>query len=240
MIPNGRENTGYPAAYPEPYPEAYAPMNNSNRAFPSAFPPAFAEPFPGSNRNVPGWVPPRRRSTVFQTEETEYVNHNARRPIPQVGIYETVTTTTTTTTSVDGRTTSIPADDASVIADHIAQERERVRELRRQQQARSDTLLHEAVKNAVAEHLPENNMVTKPPGSRLTSILRFFLDARTFEAFLGDLYDRRALIAKRNQAKADRWFWYQLLTSIPALFGAQAKRSFGVNKLMEWFLKIRS
>ena len=131
MIANGRENTGYPAAYTEAYREAYAPMNNSNSAFPPAFPPAFTSPFPGSNRNAPGWVP-------------EHVNHNTRRPIPRAGIYATVTTTTTT--SADGRTTSTLAADTSVVTDHIAQERERVGELRRQHQARSDELLHEGSK----------------------------------------------------------------------------------------------
>lgn len=75
---------------------------------------------------------------------------------------------------------------------------------------------------------------------KLSSVLCLFLSAKDVEAFLGDLVDKHALIAKRNEAEADRWFRRELRRSFPPLVWAQFKRSSGVNKLVEWYRKIRS
>lgn len=178
MIPNGRENTGYPTAHPDPYPEAYASMNNSNSAFPPAFPPAFAEPFPGSNKNAPGWVPPRRRNIIINEEDIEHIRPKTRKPISWAGI---------------------------------------------------------AFSLANSEPEPITESKTKQPSGSLVSIFGLFLDPNNLEAFLGDLYDKHALLSNNSQADADQWLRRQLLTSFLPLAWAQFKRTFGLTKLMEWY-----
>jgi hypothetical protein len=76
--------------------------------------------------------------------------------------------------------------------------------------------------------------------SALSSVLLLFLDRQDLFAVVGDLQERYAGIAKKQDGtRANRWFWHQLLTSLPPLAWAQIKRSFGVNKFMEWTKRMK-
>lgn len=177
MIPNGRENTGYPVPYPEPYAETCAPISSSN----SAFHTAFTSAFPGA------FSTPNRSSFV----RVLFLHDDAADPVM-----------------------------------HIAQEKERVNVMRKQQQAKSDERLAEAVAKAFSD-LENAHVVNRQNKAPLNADFLFylFMDAKHCDAIVGDLEERHRLIHKKFGARrAKFWYWSQTIRSVGPIVWAWAKK----------------